>query len=239
MNVSVVIPAHNEERFLPRCLDSVRKASDVFGEVVEIVVVCNRCSDRTESIARSYGCRTLTDDSRCLAHIRNRGVAAAAGEIVLTIDADSWMTPGLIREAVEKLRSGRYVGGGVRIYPERVSLGIVCSLLAVAPFVVFRGVSYGLFWFRKSDFDLIGGFDESLVSAEDVNFALRLKALGKKTGRGYGTIRRNYIWTSCRKFDRFGDWYLARNPRLVATLISGRNRDAADGFYYDSGETKS
>ena len=101
MNVSVVIPAHNEERFLPRCLDSVRKASDVFGEVVEIVVVCNRCSDRTESIARSYGCRTLTDDSRCLAHIRYRGVAAAAGEIVLTIDADSWMTPGLIREVVE------------------------------------------------------------------------------------------------------------------------------------------
>ena len=185
MNVSVVIAAHNVERLLPRCLDSVRQASDVFGEGVEIVVVCNRCSDQTESIARSYGCATLDDDSRCLARIRNRGVARASGEIVITIDADSWMTPGLIREVVGKLRCGRYVGGGAWIYPERISLGIVCSLLVVAPFVAFRGVSAGLFWFRKVDFDAVGGFDESLVSVEDLDFALRLKALGRKTGRRY------------------------------------------------------
>ncbi len=182
MNVSIVIAAHNEEHFLPRCLDSVRNASDVFGESVEIIVVCNRCSDQTESIARRYGCETLADDSRCLARIRNRGVARASGEIIITIDADSWMTPGLIRDVVGKLRYGRYVGGGTWIYPERISLGIVCSLLVVAPFVAFRGVSAGLFWFRKRDFDIVRGFDESLVSAEDLEFALRLKALGKKTG---------------------------------------------------------
>ena len=239
MNVSIVIAAHNEEHFLPRCLDSVRKASDVFGESVEIIVVCNRCSDRTETMARSYGCETLDDDSRCLARIRNRGVARATGEIILTIDADSWMTPGLIREVVAKLRQGRYVGGGAWIYPERISLGIVCSLLVVAPFVAFRGVSAGLFWFRKRDFDILGGFDESLVSAEDLDFALRLKTLGKRTGRRYGTARRNHIWTSCRKFDGFGDWYLARNPRLVAAIFSGRNRSAADHFYYDARDTKS
>jgi hypothetical protein len=84
----------------------------------------------------------------------------------------SWMTSGLIREVVAKLRQGRYVGGGAWIYPERISLGIVCSLLVVAPFVAFRGVSAGLFWFRKRDFDILGGFDESLVSVEDLDFAL-------------------------------------------------------------------
>jgi glycosyltransferase involved in cell wall biosynthesis len=238
MNVSVVIPAHNEEHFLPRCLDSVGKARDVFGEGIEIIVVCNRCSDRTALIARSHGCVTLADDSRCLARIRNRGVARASGEIIITIDADSWMTPGLIREVVGKLQSGRYVGGGAWIYPERLSLGIVCSLLVVAPFVAFRGISAGLFWFCKRDFDIIGGFDESLVSVEDLDFALRLKGLGKRTGRRYGTARRNHIWTSCRKFDRFGDWYLARNPRLVAAIFSGRDRPAADHFYYDAGDPK-
>ncbi len=234
MKVSVIIPAHNEERLLPRCLESVRGASSSYQGEVEVVVVCNRCADRTESIARDFGCLTLSDDSRCLARIRNLGVAKATGDIIITIDADSWMTPGVIQAVAARLRSGRYIGGGALIRPERMSLGIFCSLLMVVPFVIARGVSGGLFWFYKRDFDAIGGFDESLVSVEDLDLAVRLKRRGKRTGRRWGTLRRDYIWTSCRKFDQFGDWYLARHPRLVLAIFSGRNRAAADQFYYDA-----
>jgi len=234
INVSVIIPAHNEEELLPRCLDSVKKASLIYQGPVETVVVCNRCSDRTESIAREFGCVALIDDSRNLARIRNRGAAIASGEILITIDADSWMTSGVIQEVVRRLETGRYIGGGTRIRPERFSLGILFSLLAVVPYVVRHQVSGGLFWCWKRDFDAIRGFDESLVSVEDVDFAVRLKRLGKQTGRVYGTLWREYIWTSCRKFDLFGDWYLALNPSLVRAILTGHNRAAADHFYYDA-----
>jgi len=234
MKVSVIIPAHNEEKLLPRCLAAVSAASARYSGEVETVVVCNRCSDRTESIATNFGCLCLADDSRCLAQIRNRGVAGATGDIIITIDADSWMTSGVIESVAQKLCSGRYIGGGAYIRPERMSLGIFCSLLMVAPFVLVRGVSAGLFWCYKRDFEEIGGFDESLVSVEDLDFAVRLKRYGKRFGRAFGTLRRDYIWTSCRKFDQFGDWYLARNPQLVRAISSGRSRAAADQFYYDA-----
>jgi hypothetical protein len=66
-----------------------------------------------------------------------------------------------------------------------------------------------------------------------VDFALRLKALGAQRGQRFGTLYRQGITTSCRKFDTFGDWYLFLNPRLVRQLFSGRHQKAADHFYYD------
>lgn len=79
----------------------------------------------------------------------------------------------------------------------------------------------------------MGGFDESLVSLEDLDFAARLNQLGKSRGQRYGTLKKSYIVTSSRKFDEFGDWYLIKNRRLTKRIFTGRDRDAADSFYYD------
>ena len=89
------------------------------------------------------------------------------------------------------------------------------------------------FSFYKRDFDVIGGFDETLVSLEDMDFAVRLKKLGDKRGQKYGTLKRSYILTSSRKFDEFGDWYLIKNRSLTKRIFSGKDREAADEFYYD------
>ncbi|MCR5649896.1 MAG: glycosyltransferase family 2 protein [Lachnospiraceae bacterium] len=43
-HISVVIPAHNEEKYIKRCIDSIRKADRVFPGNTEIIVVCNRHS---------------------------------------------------------------------------------------------------------------------------------------------------------------------------------------------------
>jgi GT2 family glycosyltransferase len=94
------------------------------------------------------------------------------------------------------------------------------------------GISAGLFWLRRRDFEAIGGFDESVLSAEDVDFARRLKDYGRKRGLRYGTIRKAHIVTSCRKFDIFGDWVLLRQPRSVWKLFRGRNQELADRFFY-------
>jgi len=48
---SVLIPARNEENFLPRCLDSIKAAASPFPDQVEIIVALNRCTDRTEEVA--------------------------------------------------------------------------------------------------------------------------------------------------------------------------------------------
>ena len=239
-DMTVVIPAHNEERFIGKCLESAVRASErVRPDRVEIIVVANRCTDRTAEIAAQFGARVLTNDDKCLSAIRNTGVRAANGEIVVTIDADSVMSDDALAEVRAMLASGRYVGGGSRIKFDRMSLGIFCSAVYVAANLIpvmlknRAPVSGGMFWFRKQDFEAVGGFDESLVSVEDMDFALRLNRLARSRGQKFGTLKHAYITTSSRKFDTFGDWYLIRNRRLTKRIFTGRDREAADAFYYD------
>lgn len=232
--ISLVIPAHNEEAFLPACLDAARKAAERIESEVETIVVLNRCADATEEIARRHGCVIVREDAKNLSLIRNAGVAAASGDIIVTCDADSRMHPDSFREIHQRIGSGKVVGGGALVFPERWSLGIVASGFAILPYLAFTGVSFGLFWFLKDDFEEIGGFDARFVSVEDVDFARRLKAHGRKSGRTWGTLLRAPLVTSCRKFDQFGDWYLLRNPSFVRRVFRGDDRRAADHFWYDA-----
>jgi glycosyltransferase involved in cell wall biosynthesis len=231
--LAVAIPAHNEENYIGRCIESIARSARIAGESVEVVVALNRCTDRTEGIARSLGARCVVNDIKCIAAVRNAAVRATSANLVATLDADSWMSPNTVPAILSHANDPRYIGGGTVVWPERISIGIVFSVLSIAPYVVRRGVSAGMFWFSRAAFEAVGGFDESLVSVEDMDFAQRLKAYGISCGKRYGTIRRHGITSSCRKFDRFGDWYLFRNPQLVAELFKGTNRRAADHFYYD------
>jgi len=233
MRFSIIIPARNEEGFIARCLESIQVAAKPFDQDAEIVVVLNRCTDRTEKIARPYGAITIRDESKSLSMIRNTGVRSACGDIIVTIDADSWMSPNMLIEIDRLLNSCKYIGGGVLMYPERLSLGIVFTILLILPVLLRHGVSGGLFWCFRSDFEAIHGFDESLVSAEDIDFARRLKLYGKTRGKRFKTITKAHIMTSCRKFDTFGDWYFARNPHLAWKILQGKDAKAANSFFYD------
>ena len=198
-----------------------------------MIVAVNRCTDRTEEIAVARGARVVQTEARNLAKIRNTAAQSATGDIIVTIDADSRMSPNMLVDIDRLLRSGRYIGGGVMMWPERWSLGIVATGLMLLPLALRHRVSGGLFWCFREDFEAIGGFDEKWVSVEDLDFAKRLKAYGKTKGKRFGTILRSYIITSCRKFDTFGDWFLVRDPAFVRRIFSGKSQADADRLYYD------
>lgn len=240
MQFSVIIPAHNEERYIGKALRSVRSAAKYAApDTVEIIVAANRCTDRTADIAQQYGAKVIRNDSKCIAAVRNSGVRAATGEIIVTLDADSMMTKYSLVEIKSLLQSGDYIGGGANPKFDRMSVGIAFSSLYVAmhllPVMLRSGgyLSGAMFWCCRRDFEQIGGFDESLVSLEDLDFARRLKQLGAERGQKYGTLKDSYVLTSSRKFDEFGDWYLIRNRKLTKRIFTGTDRSAADAFYYD------
>jgi len=231
--LSIVVPARNEEHFIGGCLESIQAAAVRVGRDVETIVVINRCSDRTEQIARNFGARIVYEDARNLSRIRNAGAREAYGEILVTIDADSRMSPDTLAAIEHVLASGRAVGGGVRIYPDRYSLGIRAAVAIMNLVLFVTRLSGGLFWCRREDFEAIGGFDEKLVSGEDVDFARRLRAHGRKSGRRFRTLPGAHIVTSCRKFDKFGDWFVLRRPLMVWRILQGRSQNTADVFYYE------
>ena len=237
LGFSIVIPARDEERHIGACLDSIARAAARHPCEKEVIVVLNRCTDGTEAIARRAGAGIVREDGRNLSRIRNAGARAASGDVLVTIDADSRMSANMLGEIARALGSGKYIGGGVPIVPERRSAGILLTGIALAVLLMPSGLSAGLFWCRRADFEAIGGFDESKTVAEDVDFARRLKARGRQKGLRFGTLWRTSITTSCRKFDRFGDWFFLRllvtQPRAVRDALRGKDPGLADRMFYD------
>lgn len=236
MNISVVIPAHNEEMYIENCISSIKAQLLPEGIGLDIIVVLNRCTDRTGEIARKLGAKVVLDDSKNLSAIKNTGVANADTEWVITIDADSWMSSGVVAEILRHMESPDCLGGGIKIKPERLSLGIAIGYGMMLVPAFFLGVSFGMYWFKKSDFIAIGGFDEKRHIAEDVDFLKRLKSHGRKNGRKHKIITNELIKTSCRKFDEFGDWHFVRifgNPLKVKRAISGSEREYLDKYWYE------
>lgn len=234
MKFSILVPAHDEQAYIEACLASIEASARPYEGHVETIVALNRCTDRTEEIARTHGAAVVQEDARNLAKIRNAAARVARGEILVTIDADSTMSSNMLTEIDRALARGDTVGGGVPLIPDRLSPGIVLTWLMLAPYALIRyRVSGGLFWCRREDFEAIGGFDESMVSGEDLDFAVRLKAYGKAHGKPFKTLWGTSIHTSCRKFDAFGDWYLVLRPGLIRTILRGEDQNVADAYYYD------
>ena len=237
MKFSIVIPAHNEERFIGGCLDSVERAAERVEHGVEVIVVANRCNDGTASVAHARGASVVPDENRSLAKTRNAGARHATGDILVTIDADSRMTENMLVEIARALESGRYIGGGVSIRPDRWSAGIAASYLFLRSALLLSGLCGGLFWCCRRDFEAIGGFNEALLVAEDLDFAKRLRTHGRTQGKRLTTLRKAHIVTSCRKFDVFGDWHLFRlllfHGRELRQALSGEDRTFADRHFYD------
>ncbi len=90
--LSVCIIACNEERNLPRCLDSVAWAEDV------VVVVDTRSEDATEAIARERGARVFLNAYAGNVEQKNFALAQAKHDWVLSVDADEALTPELAAE---------------------------------------------------------------------------------------------------------------------------------------------
>ena len=236
MRFSVVVPAHNEERLIANGLEAIAVAADRFGGLVEVVVVANRCTDATEVMARSAGAVVVVDEARNISAVRNAGAAAATGEILVTIDADCVMDPRALCDIDDLLGTGRYVGGGTKVRPERVSPGIWSTIVLVDLIAFVTRLSAGMFWCARSDFMAVGGFDESLLVAEDLDFARRLRAHGRHTGRQYTMLRTAPVVSSCRKFDRYGDWHMfGMALQLPQVRASARGTDTSwvDRYFFD------
>lgn len=231
--IAVIIPARNEAPRLPRCVAALRHSARAAGTELHIIVVENRSSDQTVQVARDLGCQVVQSEAKNLAAIRNVGVRASTHELIVTVDADSLVSQRFFERVLNVCRDRQVVGGGVLIFPERWSLGIVATGMFLGVLAIFYRISGGAFFFRRDAFEAIGGFDEHVVSAEDIDFARRMRRHAKRSGGRFVNLLTAWIVTSCRKFDTFGDWYLVRHPLEAWLLLRGRDQKLADKFWYD------
>jgi len=103
MRLSFVVPAYNEEAYLPACLESILAQTAELPPgadgkpVTEIIVVNNASTDRTREVALSYSGVTVVDEPRKgLTFARQAGFAASTGDLIANVDSDSRLTPGWV-----------------------------------------------------------------------------------------------------------------------------------------------
>lgn len=233
--VSLVIPAWNEAERLPRLLDSVdaarRRWCEHGGapEAIEVIVADNGSTDATAAIAAQRGCRVATVEKRAIAASRNGGAALAQGDIVAFLDADSLMHADTFLAVSIAMDDARAVGGATGVTMERWSPGIALTYAMMLPVVWVTGFDTGVVFCRRADFEAIGGYDESRLVAEDVDFLWRLRRLGRQRRQRLVRLRGVRAVTSTRKFDRHGDWhYFLQMPVVLWKLL--RDPGSLDGF---------
>jgi hypothetical protein len=146
------------------------------------------------------------------------------------------MAPTALAEIERLLATGSVVGGGTAFRPERTSPGIRATLALVTAMTFVARLSGAMFWCRRVDFDAIGGFDEEQLIGEDLDFARRLRAHGRRSGRRLTSLRDGPMIVSCRKFDRFGDWHMfgmALQAREIRAVLKGRDTAWVDRYFFD------
>ena len=240
MRFSVIIPAYNEEQYLPRLLESIDVARSNYSggpAAVEVIVADNDSNDRTAEVAAAHGARVVRVEKRRIAAARNGGGRVARGEIVCFIDGDSALHPQTFDAIDKAISSGRYVAGFTGVTLERKSVALLITYCLMMPMVFLTGIDTGLVFCRREDFDAVGGYDESRLYAEDVVFPLALRRLGRTRGQRLTRLPQVKALGCTRKFDQFGDWhYLTILWKGLWYLLNRRARDAfADQYWYKSG----
>lgn len=200
MRLSFVIPAYNEEQYLPACLESiltqVRELPAEFAGEVEILVVNNASSDRTREVALAYPGVQLVDEPRKgLTYARQAGFLASSGDLVANVDSDSRLTPGWLAYVLETFsnpeESKLACLSGPFIYydlspVQRISVRVFYAsaflVYALNRWVLRAGsmVQGGNFVLRRSALEKIGGFNLGIsFYGEDTDIARRLNRVGQ------------------------------------------------------------
>jgi len=241
MKFSVIIPAYNEEKYLPRLLDSIEVAKANYSGgagAVEVIVADNDSIDNTADVAATRGARVVKVEKRRIGAARNGGARAARGEILCFIDADSALHPQTFDAIDRTIKTNRYVWGVTGSTLERKSFALMVTYCLFMPMVMLTGIDTGLSFCRREDFEAVGGYDENRLYAEDVILPLALRRLGRT--RGQRTIRLPQVKAlACtRKFDQFGDWHYFRMFGHACKSLITRNwhdEKLADRYWYNSG----
>ncbi len=214
MKVSVIIPAFNEERLLAQTLAQVNRARAAFAPAgcdSELIVSDNNSTDRTAEIARATGATVVFEPINQIGRARNRGAAAATGDWLLFIDADSQPSPELFTAVAENIHAGRCVAGGCVIRLDgnhRAAQFLTRGWNWVSR---HRRLLAGSFIFvEAAAFRAIGGFSDEFFTGEELDLSQRLKVHARQSGREIVILHQHPLLTSDRKVRLYSTWELLR-----------------------------
>jgi glycosyltransferase involved in cell wall biosynthesis len=201
--LSFIVPAHNEELWIGKCLDSIRATMEKVSEPYEVIVVDDASTDSTHQIAQQKGVRTVQVEHRKISAVRNAGARVASGEVLFFVDADTQANERAVSAALAALREGA-AGGGCLIELDGPTplWGRITLFFAVIAARLVRWTGGCFLFCTREAYRVAGGFSESLYAGEDLAFVQALKKVGRFV------VLKPVVVTSGRKLNVVRPWEL-------------------------------
>ncbi len=180
--VSVIIPSYNEEKVIARLLISIKIQTY---PKIEILVVDDGSTDSTVTLAKKFTRNVFLRKHAERSVQRNFGVKNAKGKFLLFIDADMELSENVVMDCVKVIENDPKIGGIV-IPEESVAKSFWERVKAYErSFYNEEGdmATDAARFFRKSVFDKVGGYDETITGPEDWDLPESIKKMGYKIGR--------------------------------------------------------
>ncbi|MCW4007035.1 MAG: glycosyltransferase [Candidatus Bathyarchaeota archaeon] len=202
--VSVIIPTYREEETIEGCLKSV--VNQRFDEgSIESIVVDSHSPDNTREVAKRSATKVLDLRARGVGRARNAGAKAACGELLLFLDADTYLETDFVSQMYHDFIDPKVVCvSGILKNLELLKpldrlfavshynfTNKIADLTARLGFPMFPSVCCAA---RKAVFDRVGGFDEDIACGEDITFSRKMGRMGKcvvnNRATAYTSVRR-------------------------------------------------
>lgn len=204
VDYSIIVPAYNEERWLPPTLEALKLAMRCIDLHGELIVVDNNSSDATASVAEEAGAQVVFEKINQISRARNAGAKVALGRYLVFVDADTHISPELLQQALENL-AGNCCGGGVQVeFDQELRLDTRLGLAAWNALSRNRRWAAGCFVYaRREGFEAVGGFSEKVYASEEIWFSRAMKRWGRRDKLEFCIIDKFTAVSSGRKLEWF------------------------------------
>jgi glycosyltransferase involved in cell wall biosynthesis len=226
--ISFIVPAYNEEALIGRTLEALNRAAQNIGEPYEIVVANDASSDRTAAIAQAHGARVIPVDRRQIAATRNAGARESTGDKLIFVDADTVVSPEVVRAAIDAMNRGAAGGGSAVDFDGKLPRYAELSFPLMVRLFRATGFACGCFIFcTRRAFDAVDGFDEKLYASEEIAMSRALKRQGRFV------VLRESVTSSGRKLRMYSGKEVLRlfGGILLAGPKALRRRDGLEVWY--------
>lgn len=197
--ISIIIPTLNEEDYLPKLLESIRRQN--FKDY-EIIVADAKSTDSTLKIAKDYGANIVLGGLP--AKGRNEGAKFAKGELLLFVDADAVLPDNFFDKSLQEFNKRKLdiTSFRLRPYPKNRLEYFLINLFYNKMIVFLENIlphAAMAIVVKKEVFEKLNGFDETIKLAEDHDLGRRAAKFAK-----FGIIRSSEILISTRRFKKDG-----------------------------------
>lgn len=208
VDYSIIVPAYNESKWLPETLKMIHQAMATIPLQGEIIVTDNNSTDNTAELAQQLGAKVVFEPVNQISRARNAGAQAAAGKYFIFVDADTHISPDILKIALDNLQSGHCCGGGSVVAFDHDITPTQAKALAVWTWIsTHLKLGAGCFLYcTKEDFESTGGFSEAVYASEEIWFSRNIKRLKSNKGKKFLIITEHPVTSSGRKFEWFGAW---------------------------------